>query len=171
MPAKRSLDAFRDYQGALAFLKGKSERKLSGTATRLHKLDDGSIAVRYHNADVVRYYPGGPVQYDNGGYQSVTTKARMGDYAPVGVYQKQGRWFFSDNRPYVNRAIRLNYDGFVIYAEQQQPGGRWLFNTPNMPPGIFNAINAADDGETEALVKAWLYDGKPMLVDYVQERS
>lgn len=61
--------------------------------TYIEKRDDGSIAVRYYQTDVVRVTPEGLVTVDTGGYHTVTTAHRMENYMPSGyrVYRRSRR--------------------------------------------------------------------------------
>jgi len=77
------------FEGASAYLGDRVRRVLPGAATTLERRDDGSIAVRYHDTDVVTYRPNGVVEFDNGGFTTPTTKARINTYAPAGWYVRQ----------------------------------------------------------------------------------
>ncbi len=69
------------YAEALAFLKGRQSRRLSGKATKLLAGAD-SISIEYHETDVVTYHADGRVELDCGGWHTQTTKYKMQAYCP-----------------------------------------------------------------------------------------
>lgn len=101
------------YENALAFLnKGRSKtfRRLSGRSSDMRKLDNGDIAIRYHNTDVVTLHADNSATLNSDGYQTATTKARINEYAPGrGISQRNGVWYMSDGSLY--------YDGMTIDAD------------------------------------------------------
>lgn len=68
-----------------------------GVKTLLIQHQDGSIALRYHQTDVVTAYPDGTVKLDNGGFQTNTTKERINRYLPDGhqLYQEKKKWWIA----------------------------------------------------------------------------
>jgi len=80
------------YETASNFLGSKEDRPLPGRSTRLHRLSDSSIAVRYHWTNVVTYHDDGSIELDSGGHHTSTTKARINKYSPVHVYQRNFEW-------------------------------------------------------------------------------
>lgn len=89
------LQRYEDHRRGQAT--GQSRMRKSRTmplkATFLVKLDDGSIAVRYYDTDVITVTPEGLVTVDTGGYHTVTTAHRMENYMPHGyrVYRRLRR--------------------------------------------------------------------------------
>jgi len=84
-----------DYTTAKAFLeqgRSKTYRPLTGRSSSMILHSDGSISVRYHDTDVVTWRPDGDIVLDSGGWRSVTTKARINEYAPCYVTQHRGLW-------------------------------------------------------------------------------
>lgn len=91
----RKANTYGDYFQRL----GSRKRRKLGHNTYLE--DRGNhLAVRYHDTDVVRYYPDDTVTYHTGGWRTYTTKDRLNRFGPIGVYQKNGEWFFADGRPF-----------------------------------------------------------------------
>ena len=68
-------------------------RKVANNTYLERRGDD--IAVRLHATDVVTFHADGTVTLDSGGWLTVTTKARMNEWLPGGVYvgSIKGRWF------------------------------------------------------------------------------
>jgi hypothetical protein len=77
-------------------------------ATRIIRLNDNTIGVRYHSTDVVIFHADGSVTLDSGGYRTVTTKRRMNDFTRITVRQKQGMWYANDE---------VFYDGMRFDAQ------------------------------------------------------
>lgn len=53
--------------------------------TLLHKLADGSYAIRYHSTDIVTFHANGDITLCSGGWQSVTTVQRMNEHTPSNI--------------------------------------------------------------------------------------
>jgi hypothetical protein len=90
------------YASADAYLAGGRNRNNRPIAnnTRVVRLPDGpppgndrSIAIRLHQTDIVVYHDDGTVQLFTGGWYTVTTKARINDFAPVRVGSDRGEWW------------------------------------------------------------------------------
>lgn len=74
-------------------------------ATELHYIDDTeAIGLKYHQTDVVTFYPDNTIVLNTGGWHTVTTKARINEYLPNGfyLYQDKGIWYVSYGSPYGN---------------------------------------------------------------------
>lgn len=54
---------------------------------------EGYIAVKFHNTDIIRYYPDGRVQLFTGGWYTISTKERINRYTGLGIYSKKGTWY------------------------------------------------------------------------------
>ncbi len=81
----------KNYSEAESILKNRQSRKV-GNNTYLERYSD-YIAVRLHWTEVVRYLPNGDVQLNSGGYRTATTKARINEFSPASVYQRDFQWF------------------------------------------------------------------------------
>ncbi len=109
------------YQRAMSLLseaRSKSAGKPIGNNTRL--FDRGThVAIRLHATDVVELYPNGDVVLNSGGWRTVTTKARMNEYAPCVITQKNGDWFvrYAGETYGYCTGMRLCDDGTVQYPE------------------------------------------------------
>ena len=87
----------KTYQQASDYLGSKQDRPLSGRSTRLLRLNDSTIAVRYHSTNVVTYHKNGFVTVNSDGYRTVTTKARINEYTTLRVWSAKGNWQVSVN--------------------------------------------------------------------------
>src|SRR3990167_8279765 len=53
------------------------------------------IAVRFHETDVVTIHKNGGYTLNNGGWGSMTTAARINEYAPAGLRSDRGIWVYT----------------------------------------------------------------------------
>lgn len=117
------------YKTAVKFLsagKDKTDRPLPGRSTRLQMRDNGEIAVRYHETDVLTYCPDGTIVLNSGGWMTVTTKARINEYLPSGwtLYQDKGVWYLQ--KGYWGRGDSQSYpfaDGMSLDPESGKVEG------------------------------------------------
>lgn len=110
-----------DWIRALSFLqRGRGDKTYrtvpSIRATSIQRLDHDVIALQYHATHVISWHSDGTITLRTGGYQTVTTKARINAYSPHSVYQDNGLWYirphgvpFDENAPRV-----LFFDGIQI---------------------------------------------------------
>ena len=85
--------------------KDKHAGKLLGNNTRLIKRGD-DYAVRLHYTNVVTIHPNGTYTLRSGGWQTVTTKRRINQFSPVGIYQKDFVWYMPDGSEF--------FDGIIV---------------------------------------------------------
>lgn len=83
------------YDGLTERSKGRDRRKLENN-TYLERRPGGAWAVRLHATDILTVQPNGTVQANTGGWESVTTKARLNEYLPGGwgIGQTKGVWYW-----------------------------------------------------------------------------
>jgi hypothetical protein len=83
----------RSYEEAARFLGTSSSRGTGQRGTRIVRLTETEVAVRYHNTDVVVYHH--PIESElrnrvatisTGGWLTKTTVDRINEYAPEGSY-------------------------------------------------------------------------------------
>jgi len=72
----------------------KNSRKI-GNNTYLERRGD-KIAVRLHNTDIITIERGDTITVSSGGWQTVTTKARLNEFLPIGfgIGQDKGLWYW-----------------------------------------------------------------------------
>lgn len=85
--------------------RNKDSRKLANN-TYLQRRDGDKFAVKLHDTDVVTINPDGTYVLNSGGWQTMTTKARINEYAPGYIEQRKGVWYLSDGS--------LFYDGVTV---------------------------------------------------------
>src|ERR1700757_3502505 len=111
-----------NYQEANAKLTGRNQqrRKLANN-TYLERREDGRIAVRLHDTNIITYLPNGDVELSAGGrWRTVTTKARMNEYTPYGfsISQRKGQWYVvTHDEKYKWTNLALFEDGIVLHID------------------------------------------------------
>ena len=88
----------KTHTHALALLNGRKTRKLANN-TYARTLENGGVAVKLHDTDILTFNPDGSVTVNSGGYKSRTTKARLNSLVPSGfprLYQSKGVWHWSN---------------------------------------------------------------------------
>ena len=98
------------YSDAVAMLKGKPRTKVGHNTWLL--LQGSSVCLVYHKTAIVTYHAE-HTKLDNGGYYSVTTKARLDGAMRAlgigGISQRKGSWYFTftsgNELPYVNGQV------------------------------------------------------------------
>ena len=80
---------FTDFQR----LSETRKRKLANN-TYLVVRDDGGFGIRLHATEVIIHYAD-HIILNSGGYQTVTTKARMNDFSNARVFSENGVWIIS----------------------------------------------------------------------------
>lgn len=85
-------EAFRKAETFLAGGKSKTDRPVANN-TRLRRVDADTIALVFHQTAVVTYHRDGRFTIYGGGWNSVTTKARIRTYSPVRhLFSVSGEW-------------------------------------------------------------------------------
>lgn len=83
----------KNFNDANNYLGKKSERPLECN-TRLIRLDDLAIGVKYHDTIIVTYYKHrDDVLLNSGGWQTLTTRDRMERYTTVRIAQRKFKWY------------------------------------------------------------------------------
>lgn len=72
---------------------GKRSSKKIGNNTYLQSNHDGTIGIRFHSTEIVMLFEDGTIEFDNGGYRSMTTKERLNAFTPFSFEQKKHEWF------------------------------------------------------------------------------
>lgn len=82
------------FHGAETFL-GNRESKAIENNTKIVRRDKNTIAVQYHETDIVTYYRDGTVELDTGGWLTSTTKERLNRYSDgtFRVASDKGKWY------------------------------------------------------------------------------
>lgn len=89
-------DIGEDYAKFDDLLQGKTkESKKIANNTYAVRLEDGSIAIRLYETNIVTFYPTGDFKLSNGGFETATTFSRINEYIPQGykVMRTKGQWF------------------------------------------------------------------------------
>ena len=112
----------RTYAELDAYLGKKQERPApaSGKRTRIIRRDDGRIAVKYHETDVLTFAPSGVTVLDSGGWLTLTTRECFNTYLPGGfrVHQERGVWYVARYEDPEWKTYGVFKDGCRVTEEQ-----------------------------------------------------
>lgn len=101
------------YESASKLLaSSKSGLKKIGNNTYLHKVD-GGIGVRLHSTDVVVIHEDGTYTLDSGGWQTVTTKARINEFSPARLWQHKYVWYVGPSVEFYD-GVRVDSQGKLV---------------------------------------------------------
>lgn len=68
--------------------------------TRLTEYKDGRRILTLHQTDMITWLPNGKIILNNGGWDTMTTRARFNEFLPDGIYiyRKRGKTYIEDKR-------------------------------------------------------------------------
>ena len=141
-----------DYHNAqLELARGPNGPRKIGNNTYLYPVD-GGIGVRLHGTDVVVIHPDNTYTLNSGGWQTVTTKARINEFSPARVCQRNGVWYV-DGFPFVD-GMKVDAKGNLFATG---PGGVYIFS----PEG--KLLGRISTGERTSNC-AWGDDGSTLYI-------
>ena len=100
-----------NYPEAQATLNGRNSKKLKNN-TYLKQLEGQAIGLRLHETDVIVFKPRYAELY-SGGWLTLTTKARLNEFGPAYISQKNHVWYMPDGSLFYE-GIKVDYNGRVI---------------------------------------------------------
>lgn len=81
--------------------------------TRVERISEDCYAVRLHATNIVVYYRNGRIEINSGGWQTVTTKARIND-----ALRDVGAWITQRNHEWTlhnaDGSTRYFHDGMIV---------------------------------------------------------
>lgn len=112
------MNTVNSYKTAKELLGNRTRRKLENN-TYLETREDGSLAVKLHQTDVVIYKENGDMVLTSGGWKTMTTKDRINKYTRWGtVTQKNNQWFLKGSFVFVD-GVTITAKGAVKGATKQ----------------------------------------------------
>lgn len=102
------------YEEADRILQGrnKQSKKLANN-TYLLRNDNGTFSIRLHQTDIIVINSDNTYTLNSGGWLSMTTKARMNEFAPVRISQNKGVWYLGDGSLFSD-GVTVDRDGLNI---------------------------------------------------------
>jgi hypothetical protein len=94
--------------------RGKNGKKKLANNTYLHPVENNAIAVQLHETDIITILPDDVFILNSGGWQTATTKARINEFSPARLSQKNGLWSIN-SVPFCD-GIRVDATGSPIGA-------------------------------------------------------
>lgn len=95
------------------------------------EVDGDDFVIRHHRTKIIRIHEDGTYTIDCNGWRSVTTKQRLGEYAPARIYSLHGVWL-------VQLPENMQRDGLVLAYEDGM-----TFDANGIP------VNATDENWRE----------------------
>ena len=110
-----------NYNEAKCYLsKGRNkEQRTIGNNTTIENRPD-NISVKYHDTDIVSYFPDGKTKINTGGWKTSTTKERLNNFTNISIYQKKGIWYVINNSKeyFYKDGMTINKDGSISGADK-----------------------------------------------------
>jgi len=103
---------------AKSFLGNRTRRRVPGIRSTEFRLDpiDQAVRLYYHSTPVISWYPDGRIVLNSGGRQTLTTRTRINQYTPAGVYQRAFQWYLSNPFNPQGKQDQPFFDGITVYA-------------------------------------------------------
>jgi hypothetical protein len=76
--------------------------------TRLCRIDADTLAVQFYTTNILLIHRDGTYTYNNGGYNTPTTKERLNRFGPLNIWQHKHQWQYLDGDGQVRE-----YDNFL----------------------------------------------------------
>lgn len=112
-----------NYESAADYLaagRNHDRRQVSGIrGTVVHRIDADTIALRYQDTDVVRWYADGTASLHTGGWRTATTKSRINEYSKARLYTVKGIWYVQSSA--FVEGMRIDADGHPIDPQTTTP--------------------------------------------------
>ena len=101
---------FQVYVGLFKKTGNATAKKIKGNTYKIDGIDYD--AIRFHDTDILTFKADN-VTLNSGGWLTKTTKDRLNEYLPSGVYiqQKDFKWYVIDSRDNTKKDF---YDGMII---------------------------------------------------------
>lgn len=69
--------------------------------TRAYMVDAKTVAIRFHNTEILHVSSENHFTYQTGGWTTYTTKQRLNQFGPLQIYQQNHKWFYGQGMPFV----------------------------------------------------------------------
>ena len=101
----------KTYEAWKAFLGNKTVRKVENNTEIRQTANIGKpnvFALYLHGNRIAVWTEDGLIKLSDGGYRSNTTKARLNQFVPVSIYQKDYVWYIGDQTFQEGTTVRVN---------------------------------------------------------------
>lgn len=133
----------RSKRTMLASLPGTpAKARLAGRNTLDYTMPDGERRIRLHGTDILRFRPEGGFVIDTGGFNTVTTRARLRDFLPAGYRVGTERGTIYLNGVPFRQRVTVAQDGTI---------------SADIPPDADDKLRR----EIDAYMRAWRKRGMP----------
>lgn len=156
---------FEEATAIMATARRMDAGKPIANNTRLYRRGDDCYAIRLHETDIITLWADGRVTLDTGGWQTVTTKARINEYGPVRVWSDKGIWYCKHSPTYDGGdwtkgalpffdGITFDADGECVNGPTEREWARYLDDRKAMDARIKSYVSA--------FIRTLKHDGMPM---------
>lgn len=110
------------YYSSLSRFIGDKSSKILGNNTVVRRIDADTVAIKYHNTDILTISQDDTIKINTNGYETVTTKDRLNQFLRCKgfyIFQKKGVWYISDRKDtaaYFD-GMRISSSGNLITAD------------------------------------------------------
>ena len=115
-----------NYQKLDEMLQGRNrQRRKIANNTYAVRQGGNALSVRFHDTDILIFWPSGQINIDNGGYYTVTTFARLSDFGPLVWFRRNWQWYTKQGDTLINWARHCRWqDGAIMGCTVAQPKAR-----------------------------------------------
>lgn len=93
----------------------KRDQKRIGCNTTVRRIDNNTIAMKYHATDILVWKRDGTIVIDTNGWHTITTATRINEYGPFRVYSVKGEWRTRLMKGYADSVPELEFiDGSIF---------------------------------------------------------
>ena len=92
--------------------KNVKSAKFADKNTLKIEYENGNIAYRFHNTDIITITDKGIV-LNSGGWKTITTKERINKFSPAGLYQENNIWYLRNGNIFFDGCI-INHVGTLL---------------------------------------------------------
>lgn len=112
-----------ELENKLNTARNQANGKPIGRNTRLFRRENGAIAIRLYDTDIVVVNKDNSIELYTGGFRTVTTKERINRFIPCTLFQKNHQWYIGsyDNSIPFYEGIKLNPNGTLKSENKPHP--------------------------------------------------
>lgn len=147
-----SITSYADAHAYLSHGRDKNRRPLEWH-TVVNRRDVRTIAITYHQTDVVTYRDDGAILLNSGGWRTQTTKNRINEYSPLRVTQHLGVWYVTPDYIFADGMVyypHLNAYTGVHSTEEAKRVARIKRQIAKYVKGYMIAFDRGDVGEPDS---------------------
>ena len=99
------MKTYKELDAVLVGRNAKQKKLANNTYAIRDAIEPGTISIKLHGTYIVTFHAGGRIVLNSGGWKTVTTKARLNEFTPFGISQRNGIWYVSRQGDWENTVI------------------------------------------------------------------